>query len=227
LVTLTRRFSILLHNKRMKKEKKKEKRRKEEKRRHEKKKEEKRRRGEEKGRERKEGRKEGRKGAKIVTFTSAECHWGRRPRQEGERGEMGKVKPRSRDFEILLLLLLPLRFLIMSYPKYGTLLVERLSSNSGVLHVMLNRPEKLNAMNGLQVSHPPTQPHSHSKISSLSLFLSRSFWRECRELFQRIDVDADTRCVVISGNGKGFSSGLDSQSTLSLSLSLSLSLPCC
>ena len=123
MVTLTRRFSILLHNKRMKKEKKKEKRRKEEKRRHEKKKEEKRRRGEEKGRERKEGRKERTKGAKIVTFTSAECHWGRRPRQEGERGErgerrgerprlyigergerereMGKVKPRSRDFEIL------------------------------------------------------------------------------------------------------------------------------
>lgn len=69
----------------------------------------------------------------------------------------------------------------MQYGPYETL---RVSSDDGVLHVELNRPEKLNAM-------------------------SRKFWQETRELFLAVAGDTDTRVVVISANGRAFSCGLD------------------
>lgn len=53
-----------------------------------------------------------------------------------------------------------------------------------VTHVALNRPDKRNAMN-------------------------KTMWREVREVFESLDSDPDTRAVVLSGNGKGFTGGLD------------------
>jgi len=70
----------------------------------------------------------------------------------------------------------------MQYGPYETLRVT--GSDDGVLHVELNRPEKLNAM-------------------------SRKFWQETRELFLAVAGDTATRVVVISANGRAFSCGLD------------------
>lgn len=70
----------------------------------------------------------------------------------------------------------------MPYGPYETLLV--VGPEDGVLHVQLNRPEKLNAMN-------------------------QAFWREVKECFLDVAVDTDTRVVVISANGRAFSAGLD------------------
>ncbi|MCU1717458.1 crotonase/enoyl-CoA hydratase family protein [Pseudomonas sp. 5P_3.1_Bac2] len=53
-----------------------------------------------------------------------------------------------------------------------------------VAHVVINRPEKANAMNA-------------------------DFWRELVEIFQWIDDNDGVRAVVISGAGKHFSSGID------------------
>lgn len=53
-----------------------------------------------------------------------------------------------------------------------------------VAHVMLNRPDKSNAMNA-------------------------AFWEDCRRVFQWIDGEAAIRAVVLSGNGRHFSSGID------------------
>ncbi|WXL27585.1 crotonase/enoyl-CoA hydratase family protein [Ectopseudomonas mendocina] len=53
-----------------------------------------------------------------------------------------------------------------------------------VAHVVINRPEKINAMNA-------------------------DFWREIIEIFQWIDDTDEVRAVVISGAGKHFSSGID------------------
>jgi enoyl-CoA hydratase len=53
-----------------------------------------------------------------------------------------------------------------------------------VAEIFLNRPEKSNAMN------PP-------------------FWGECREAFRRAHEDREVRAVVIAGNGRNFSAGLD------------------
>eukprot|EP01059_Diplonema_ambulator_P033507 TRINITY_DN703_c0_g1_i12.p1 TRINITY_DN703_c0_g1~~TRINITY_DN703_c0_g1_i12.p1 ORF type:complete len:272 (+),score=100.83 TRINITY_DN703_c0_g1_i12:44-859(+) len=65
--------------------------------------------------------------------------------------------------------------------KYETLDVK---VEGGVAHVMLNRPKKLNAMN-------------------------QAFWREYRECFTKISTDYDIRAVVVSGNGRIFTAGLD------------------
>jgi delta(3,5)-delta(2,4)-dienoyl-CoA isomerase len=70
----------------------------------------------------------------------------------------------------------------MPYGPYETLRVT--GPDDGVLHVELNRPDQLNAMN-------------------------KAFWRECRECFRDIASDTDTRVVVLSANGKAFSAGLD------------------
>ncbi len=51
-----------------------------------------------------------------------------------------------------------------------------------VLEVALNRPEKSNAMN-------------------------RKFWTEIRECFTAATDDADTRVVLLTANGKNFTSG--------------------
>ncbi|XP_040832282.1 delta(3,5)-Delta(2,4)-dienoyl-CoA isomerase, mitochondrial [Ochotona curzoniae] len=53
-----------------------------------------------------------------------------------------------------------------------------------ILHVQLNRPDKMNAMN-------------------------KAFWREMVECFNKIARDTECRAVVISGAGKIFSAGLD------------------
>eukprot|EP01063_Lacrimia_lanifica_P013834 TRINITY_DN2043_c0_g2_i2.p2 TRINITY_DN2043_c0_g2~~TRINITY_DN2043_c0_g2_i2.p2 ORF type:complete len:280 (+),score=130.30 TRINITY_DN2043_c0_g2_i2:63-902(+) len=65
---------------------------------------------------------------------------------------------------------------------FATLAVEDLGD--GVLHVQLNRPKKRNAMNS-------------------------AFWTEYRECFERVRRDTSIRAVVVSGNGKMFSAGLD------------------
>lgn len=71
----------------------------------------------------------------------------------------------------------------MPYGPYETLLVEG-PSEDGVLHVQLNRPKQLNAMNTV-------------------------FWRECRDCFRDIADDSDSRVIVISANGRAFTAGLD------------------
>jgi len=68
--------------------------------------------------------------------------------------------------------------------KFETLKVT--SPDQYIYHVEINRPEKLNAMNP-------------------------AFWREMRECFYQIAEDSDCRVVMLSGAGKGFSSGLDFQ----------------
>uniref|UniRef100_G3U0Q5 Delta(3,5)-Delta(2,4)-dienoyl-CoA isomerase, mitochondrial n=1 Tax=Loxodonta africana TaxID=9785 RepID=G3U0Q5_LOXAF len=61
----------------------------------------------------------------------------------------------------------------------------RVTSGPGhILHVQINRPEKRNAMN-------------------------KAFWSEMVECFNKISEDADCRTVVISGEGKMFTSGID------------------
>lgn len=61
-----------------------------------------------------------------------------------------------------------------------------LSIEDGIAHIELNRPERMNAMN-------------------------RSFWGEMVRMFGEIDTDPSIRCVVISGRGRHFCSGLDLQ----------------
>lgn len=63
-----------------------------------------------------------------------------------------------------------------------TLKVNLLHEN--ICHVQLNRPEKLNAMN-------------------------RIWFRECKDCFHRISSDSRVRCVILSGEGRIFCSGLD------------------
>lgn len=51
-------------------------------------------------------------------------------------------------------------------------------------HVVLNRPEKANAMN-------------------------QAFWQECRQAFVQLDADPAARVVVLSARGRHFSAGID------------------
>nr|QJU71801.1 dienoyl coA isomerase [Gambierdiscus pacificus] len=69
----------------------------------------------------------------------------------------------------------------MQYGPYETL---RVTKEDGILHVELNRPQKLNAMN-------------------------RRFWQETRECFSAAAEDTEARAIVISAQGRAFSSGLD------------------
>jgi enoyl-CoA hydratase len=55
---------------------------------------------------------------------------------------------------------------------------------NNIAHVQINRPEKINSMNV-------------------------AFWSEIVEIFQWIDDTDEVRVVVLSGNGKHFSSGID------------------
>jgi len=71
-------------------------------------------------------------------------------------------------------------------PTYQYETLEVKTEAPFVSHVIINRPEKLNAMN-------------------------KSFWREMRECFHALNDDADCRAVVISGAGRAFTSGLDLQ----------------
>lgn len=70
----------------------------------------------------------------------------------------------------------------LAYGPYETLAVS--GPKDGVLHVELNRPDKLNAMN-------------------------ERFWNETRECFLAIAEDMETRVVVISARGRAFTAGLD------------------
>lgn len=73
--------------------------------------------------------------------------------------------------------------------QYETLNVT--SDQNYVLHVQLNRPESLNAMN-------------------------KRFWHEILDCFRKIKDDRDCRVAVISGAGRMFSSGLDFTDMLDL-----------
>jgi enoyl-CoA hydratase/carnithine racemase len=66
--------------------------------------------------------------------------------------------------------------------QHETIIEEQ--SASGVVRVTLNRPDRLNAING-------------------------TMHRELRETFERVRRDRDARCVVITGAGRGFGSGAD------------------
>ena len=55
---------------------------------------------------------------------------------------------------------------------------------AGVAHIILNRPDKLNAMN-------------------------KAFWNELPAIVRDIDDGAKARCIVISSTGKHFSAGMD------------------
>lgn len=61
-----------------------------------------------------------------------------------------------------------------------------LSVTNSIAHVELDRPEKMNAMN-------------------------RAFWQEMVDVFAEIGDRTDVRCVVLSGRGRHFTSGLDLQ----------------
>ncbi len=61
-----------------------------------------------------------------------------------------------------------------------------LSVADHIAHVELDRPEKMNAMN-------------------------RAFWQEMVDVFAEIGERTDVRCVVLSGRGRHFTSGLDLQ----------------
>ncbi|GFS96249.1 delta(3,5)-Delta(2,4)-dienoyl-CoA isomerase, mitochondrial [Trichonephila clavipes] len=73
--------------------------------------------------------------------------------------------------------------------QYETLNVT--SDQDHVLHVQLNRPDRLNAMNKI-------------------------FWHEILDCFRKIKDDKECRVAVISGNGRMFSSGLDFSDMLDL-----------
>jgi len=66
--------------------------------------------------------------------------------------------------------------------QYETLKVQ--TEAPFVTHVIINRPDRLNAMN-------------------------KDFWREIRECFQALNRDPECRAVVLSGTGRAFTSGLD------------------
>jgi delta(3,5)-delta(2,4)-dienoyl-CoA isomerase len=65
---------------------------------------------------------------------------------------------------------------------YTTLAVSRVTDH--VVHVEINRPDKLNTMN-------------------------IEFWAEVREFFERIESDEECRCIILSGAGRMFTAGLD------------------
>ncbi|GMR46634.1 hypothetical protein PMAYCL1PPCAC_16829 [Pristionchus mayeri] len=72
----------------------------------------------------------------------------------------------------------------MAY-SYKFLLVKEIGD--GVFNVQLNRPEKRNAIN-LEI------------------------WDEIGDVFSKLDTDCNCRAVILSGNGKAFSSGIEVQS---------------
>lgn len=64
---------------------------------------------------------------------------------------------------------------------YKVIQVER---EGAVGHVILNRPEKLNAM-------------------------GPDFWKEFPQAIRELDADEQIRCIIVRANGKSFTSGLD------------------
>lgn len=82
-------------------------------------------------------------------------------------------------------------FKMSSTSSYQYETVSVTSEKNHVLHVQLNRPESLNAMN-------------------------KMFWREILDCFRKIKDDKDCRAVIVSGAGRMFSSGLDFTDMLDL-----------
>jgi enoyl-CoA hydratase len=64
------------------------------------------------------------------------------------------------------------------YKAFNVVLADKIA------HVVINRPEKINAMNA-------------------------EFWREIIDIFRWVDNTDEVRVVVLSGAGKHFSSGID------------------
>ncbi|KAI6661958.1 Delta(3,5)-Delta(2,4)-dienoyl-CoA isomerase, mitochondrial-like [Oopsacas minuta] len=71
---------------------------------------------------------------------------------------------------------------IAAYDKYTTLKVT--APSEYVCHVELNRPDSLNSMN-------------------------KQFFTDLRQCFEQISSDSSIRCVMLSGAGRFFTSGLD------------------
>jgi len=71
---------------------------------------------------------------------------------------------------------------LAEYKGYQTLAVE--TRDHGVVAVTLNRPERLNAFDGVMR-------------------------QEIRSVIQQVAVDADARCLVLTGAGRGFCAGAD------------------
>ncbi|MCB9185638.1 MAG: crotonase/enoyl-CoA hydratase family protein [Flavobacteriales bacterium] len=65
------------------------------------------------------------------------------------------------------------------------------SVNAGIAHVVLNRPEKVNALN-------------------------EKAWEELKEIFELVDRTPEVRVAILSGNGKLFSAGIDLQLLMSV-----------
>ncbi|KAI8049757.1 mitochondrial delta-delta-dienoyl-CoA isomerase [Syncephalis plumigaleata] len=76
-----------------------------------------------------------------------------------------------------------------AYTTLKHILVKRIGSH--VLHVELNRPERLNAFNS-------------------------QLWQDIKDCFTTIAQDVETRAVVLSANGKIFTAGLDLQEAVSM-----------
>lgn len=68
--------------------------------------------------------------------------------------------------------------------KYETLAIETGKAAPGVAFVKMNRPQKRNAMNS-------------------------KFWGECKAAFEALGENGDVRAIVLMGEGKVFTSGLD------------------
>lgn len=58
-----------------------------------------------------------------------------------------------------------------------------------VAHVELNRPKKMNAING-------------------------QMWKDIRSVFDTLKYDEDVRAIVLSGAGRAFTSGIDCKGNL-------------
>ena len=56
--------------------------------------------------------------------------------------------------------------------------------NDGIAHLIMNRPDQLNSM-------------------------TRVFWKELPEIVKDIDKKSDARVLILSGQGKHFSAGMD------------------
>ncbi|OWZ23922.1 Delta(3,5)-Delta(2,4)-dienoyl-CoA isomerase [Phytophthora megakarya] len=80
----------------------------------------------------------------------------------------------------------PPKALDVASTKFDTLSINFANDDaaSGVLHLKLNRPKVVNAMN-------------------------MQMWVDLAEAFQLVELDPSVRAVVVSGEGRGFTSGMD------------------
>nr|CCA25190.1 Delta(3) putative [Albugo laibachii Nc14] len=69
-------------------------------------------------------------------------------------------------------------------PNFSELKINRTPELPGLVHVQLNRPKFVNA-------------------------LSLSLWSEIDAFFDAVEKDSSVKCIILSGEGRGFSSGMD------------------